>query len=269
MSTMTVRPLPLLRRSLHESWRGLLGWMLGLAAVVGMYLPLYPSIGGNPEFIAIIDSLPPELVAALNYDQITSGAGYTQGTVYGLLGFALITIAAVGWGSAAIAGDEERGTLELVLARGVSRTQLVVERVAAIVVRLIVLALWVSLLVLALNEPSGLDLEWNGIAAGGLALLGSGMLTATAGIAAGALTGRRRWATGTAAGVAVLGYALSAIANQSADLEWLRVFSPYAWAFHSEPLANGFDASLAALFAASAIASVVAVIALRRRDIGV
>ena len=31
--------LPLFRRALADSWRGLLGWMLGLAAVVGMYLP--------------------------------------------------------------------------------------------------------------------------------------------------------------------------------------------------------------------------------------
>ncbi len=269
MSTTAVRPLPLFRRSLQESWRGLLGWMLGLAAVVGMYLPLYPSIGGNPEFIAIIDSLPPELVAALNYDQITSGAGYTQGTVYGLLGFALITIAAVSWGSAAIAGDEERGTLELVLAHGVGRAQLVMERLAAVAVKLIVLALWVSVLVLALNEPSGLGLEVSGIVAGGLALLGSGLVTATAGIALGALTGRRRWATGAAAGVAVLGYALSAIANQSDDLEWLRSISPYAWAFYSEPLANGVDVSLAALFAMAALAGLVGVFAFRRRDIGV
>jgi len=269
MSTITTRTLPLFRRALSEGWRGLLGWMLGLTAIVGMYVPLYPSIGCNPEFIAIIESLPPELVSALNYDQITTSAGYTQGTVYGLLGFALVTIAAVVWGASAIAGDEERGTLELVVARGAGRTQLVLERLLAVVAKLVALAVWVSILVLALNEPSELGLEFEGIVAGGLALLGSGMLTATIGIAVGALTGRRGVATGAAAGVAVLGYALSAIANQSADLEWLRGFSPYAWAYHSEPLANGLDASLWALYSAAALMSVIAVLAFRRRDIGV
>ena len=261
--------LPLLRRALADSWRGLLGWAAGLAAVIGMYLPLYPSIGGNPEFVAIIDSLPAELVSALNYDQITSGAGYTQGTVYGLIGFALITIAAVGWGAAAIAGDEERGTLELTLAHGVSRSQVVLERFAAIALKLVALVAWVSLLVAALNEPAGLELAAEGIIAGGLALLGTGLVTATVGLLAGALTGRRAIAIGAGAGVAVAGYALSALGNQSADLEWLHALSPYHWAYGSSPLAEGLDVSLWLLYGVAVIALAGAVVAFRRRDVGV
>lgn len=261
--------LPLLRRALADSWRGLLGWAAGLAAVIGMYLPLYPSIGGNPEFVAIIDSLPAELVSALNYDQITSGAGYTQGTVYGLIGFALITIAAVGWGAAAIAGDEERGTLELTLAHGVSRSQVVLERFAAIALKLVALVAWVSLLVAALNEPAGLELAAEGIIAGGLALLGTGLVTATVGLLAGALTGRRAIAIGAGAGVVVAGYALSALGNQSADLEWLHALSPYDWAYGASPLADGLDASLWPLYGVAVIALAGAVAAFRRRDVGV
>lgn len=261
--------LPLLRRALADSWRGLVGWSLGLAAVVMMYLPLYPSIGGNSDFVAIIESLPPELVSALNYDQITSGAGYTQGTVYGLIGFALITIAAVGWSAAAIAGDEERGTLELTLAHGVSRTQVVLERFAAIAVRLALLVAWVSLLVAGLNGPSELGLDGEGIVAGGIALLGLGLVTAAVGLVAGAMIGRRAIAIGAAAGVAVAGYATSALGNQSADLEWLHGISPYHWAYGASPLADGVDAAVWLLYAATAIAVVVAVAAFRRRDVGV
>jgi ABC-2 type transport system permease protein len=261
--------LPLLRRALADSWRGLIGWALGLAAVIGMYLPLYPSIGGNSEFVAIIESLPPELVSALNYDQITSGAGYTQGTVYGLIGFALVTIAAVGWSASAIAGDEERGTLELTLAHGVSRTQVVLERFTAIGIKLALLVLWVSLLVGLLNDPSGLGLGIDGIVAGGLALLGTGLVTAGIGLLAGAVTGRRVAAIGAAAGIAVAGYAASALGNQSADLEWLHVLSPYHWAYGASPLAEGADARLWLLYAVTAAAVAGAVVAFRRRDVGV
>ncbi|MBR22633.1 MAG: ABC transporter permease subunit [Microcella pacifica] len=261
--------LPLFRRALADSWRGLVGWMLGLAAVVGMYLPLYPSIGGNPEFIAIIESLPPELVTALSYDQITTGSGYTLGTVHGLIGFVLVTIAAVGWGASAIAGDEERGTLELTLAHGVSRHQLVLERLAAIVVKLVALTAWVTLLVAVLNGPSELDISTEGILAGGVALLGTGLVTATIGLLAGALTGRRMIAIGAGAGIAVLGYALNALGNQNADLEWLHAISPYHWAYGTNPLESGFDASVGLLYAVAIIASAVAVLAFRRRDVGV
>ena len=268
-AAMRARPLPLMRRQLAETWRGLIGWSLGLAGVVGMYLPLYSTIGGNPEFLAIIDSLPPELVAALSYDQITTGAGYTQGTVHGLIGFVLVTIAAVSWGSSIIAGDEERGTLELVLAHGVSRTQVVLERFAAIALKLVALTALLGLMVLGLNETASLELSWEGIVSGSLALLGLGLLTAAVGTMAGAIVGRRTLATGAAAGVAVLGYALNALGNQNPDLEWMHVLSPYFWAYGAEPLANGLDALIGLLYAVSAVALTVAVWAFRRRDVAV
>jgi len=261
--------LPLLRRSLADSWRELIGWAIGLAAVAGLYLPLFPSFGGGSQFADIIESLPPELVSALNYDQITSGAGYTQGTVYGLLGFVLLTIAATGWGSSAIAGDEERGTLELTLAHGVSRTQVVLERAAAITVKLVALVAWITLVVLVLNGPSELDLEPGNVLAAGVALLGLTLLIAMVGVAAGSIVGRRVIATTAAAGLAVAAYGANAIGNQSADLEWLHALSPYHWAFGASPLADGLSAPVGLLYAAAALALIAAVVAFRRRDVGV
>ncbi|WP_343317812.1 ABC transporter permease subunit [Arthrobacter sp. TMP15] len=118
--------LPLFRRSIGDSWRSTLGWTIGVAAALLLYLPLFPALGGKDSQMAqLINSLPPQLVNTLNYGSITTGAGYTESTFFGLLGFVLIVIAATSWGTAAIAGDVENGTLELVLAHAVSRTQLV------------------------------------------------------------------------------------------------------------------------------------------------
>lgn len=261
--------LPLVRRQLADTWRGLIGWALGLAVVVGLYLPLFPSFGGGSQFVDIIDTLPPELVRALNYDQITSGAGYTQGTVYGLLGFVLLTIAATAWGAAAIAGDEERGTLELTLAHGVSRVQVVGERALGIGLKLVALVAWITVLVLALNEPSELGLDGANIVAAGVALLGLAVLIAFVGLAVGALTGRRTLAIGAAAGLAVAGYAANALGNQSTDLEWLHAISPYHWAFGGAPLDDGLSASVAAPYVLAIAALMVALIVFPRRDVGV
>lgn len=116
------------------------------------------------------------------------------------------------WGTAAIAGDEENGTLELMLAHAVSRTQLVLERTLAAVLRLAWLA---------------------------AAFLGLGLLSGTLGIAVGALTGRRIYSTAAASGIARLGWVLNAIGNQSKNLAHLRDFSPYGWAYHHTPLPAG------------------------------
>ena len=100
------------------------------------------------------------------------------------------------------------------------------------------------------------------------AYLGLGLVSATLGIAVGALTGRKVYATGAGAGIAVLSYALNAIGSQSKDLDVLRDFTPYGWAYHHTPLASGADwAGLALLYGFSMLFVVGAVIALRRRDI--
>ncbi|NEM92202.1 ABC transporter permease subunit [Galbitalea soli] len=262
-------PFPLLRRSLGDSWRSLIGWSAGIAAALFLYLPLFPSLGGaGSQMAKLINTLPPQLIKALGYAQITTGGGYTESTFYGLIGFVLIVIAATAWGSAAIAGDEESGGLELTLAHAVSRTRVAVERGLSVLLRLAWLALLSGLLVGALNGPSALGLGLPGIVAVSAAYLGLGTLSATTALAVGASTGRRVYATGAGAGIAILGYVLNAIGNQQKSLEVLRAWSPYGWAYRHTPLVHGADwAGLALLYGTSAVLAVVTVIALRRRDI--
>ena len=261
-------PLPLFRRMLADGWRSLIVWAIGIVAVLSLYLPIYPSLGASGEMEKLLASLPDQLVSSLGYDQIATGTGYTQATFFGLMGFALLTICAVSWGTAAIAGDEENGSLELTLAHGVSRTQLVLERTAAIVARLIVLVGVAVVMILALNGSAELGIEIEQLLGTAAALLGLSLMTATAAIAVGALTGRRAYASAAGAGIAVAGYALNAVSKQTADLEWLHNLSPYWWAYGNEPLTNGADARmLALLFGAAAALTVIAIIGLRRRDV--
>jgi ABC-2 type transport system permease protein len=238
-----------------------------LAALL-LYVPLFPSIGGNADMLELLDSLPPELVNAIGYNQIATGAGYVQSTFYGLMGFLLLTIAGISWGTAAIAGDEETGSLELTLAHGVSRTQVVVERTAAVIVRLAWLGLLSAVVVIALNDSADLGIEPAHAFAVAAALVGLTLLSAAVSIAVGAITGRRLFATAAGAGVAVLGYTLNAVANQSTDLDPLHAWSPLHWAYGNTPLADGVDwGGLALLYGISAALILLATLALNRRDV--
>ena len=101
---------PVLRRQLRGGLRGLLCWCLGLTAVLWLYLPLYPSIQ-TPGFSEMVAAMPPTLTETLGFDQIATGAGYTQATYFGLLGLLIATLASVSWGTQLIAGAEESGRL--------------------------------------------------------------------------------------------------------------------------------------------------------------
>ncbi len=260
-------PLPVFRGWLAEGWRGLIGWAIGLTAVALVYLPLFPTMQ-SPELSGLIETLPPELVRTLGYENITSGAGYAQATFFGLIGFVLMTIAGIGWGASFIAGAEESGRLELTLAHGVGRVQYALESAAALVVKLLALGLVALLVVGAVNGPAELDLDPVNLLAVTKALVGVALLSGTAALAGGALTGRRIWGVGVGSAIAVGGYVLQAIANNSEDLDWLRAISPFDWAFGEAPLANGMDwAGLALLWGGSAVLIAVATVGLARRDV--
>jgi ABC-2 type transport system permease protein len=266
---MTTKFLPLLRRDLADSWRGTLGWSLGFIAAILLYVPVYSSLAAQDIGIQdLIDTLPAGFTTTLGFEDLTSGAGYVQATFFGLIGFALMIIAATLWSSAAIAGDEESGSLELTLAHGVSRVQVMVERSLAVIVRLSWLAAISALLLLALNDSSGIDLEPAHILGACLALLGLGILTASVGLAVGAITGRRAYASAGAAAIALLGYVLNSVGNQSTDLEWLHTISPFALAYGNSPLSNGADwSSLGILYGIAVIALVIGTIVFTRRDV--
>ncbi|MBF4993724.1 ABC transporter permease subunit [Arthrobacter gandavensis] len=266
-ATFTPKPLPVFRRAVIDSWRSTLIWTLALAAVLLLYLPLYPSMNGA-DMRSLISSLPPELVNALGYEDILSGPGYVQATFFGLLGFVLITAAAVSWGSTAIAGAEESGRLELVLSHGVGRVRYAVESALGILVRLLWFAVATTAVVLALSGPSELGLGAAHVLAAEAAWLGLGYLAGSIAMATGSLTGRRTAALGAGAGVAAAGYVMNALANQNADLDWLRNFSPFSWAYRNDPLADGFDfPGLGLIAGACVLFTALAVWALNRRDV--
>jgi ABC-2 type transport system permease protein len=261
--------LPLFRRSFVDSWRSTLAWAAGLAGACFLYVPLFPSIGGSAQMQDMIDALPAEMTKALNYDHIATGPGYTQATLYGLLGFLLMTIASVAWGAAAVGGDEESGQLELTLAHGVRRVQVVLERALALALRIVLLSAWVFLMVWFLNEPAGLGIELENLIGSSVLFAGLALLSGTAALCAGAVTGRKTDGVAAGAAVGVLGYVFNAVGRQSEEVEWLLNLSPYHWAYGNTPLAYGVEWSAAGwLWALSAALVVLAVAALERRDVG-
>ncbi|WP_300590651.1 hypothetical protein [Microbacterium sp.] len=176
-------------------------------------------------------------------------------------------IATTAWGASAIGGAEENGRLELDLAHGIGRVSYVLENALAILLKLVVFGIVIGVVVGILNGPAELGLEASGIIAAIAALAGLGALSATAALLAGAITGRRIAGVAAGAGIAVYGYALQAVANQSGDLAWVERLSPYSWAYSESPLESGFGWGIAAVWAVAIVFTGAAALALRSRDI--
>ena len=262
--------MALLTRSLRASALSLVLHSFALAAIGSFYLAFFSSMSDLlSEKSAMMQAFSPGMLKALGMEDLSQGANYAQAAFLGLLGLVLLVAACTGWAAAVSAGPEETGELELTLAHAVTRRQVILERTLALLLRVIVLGAVALATIAAFNQWGGLDIPWKNLPAGIVSWMGLGLLCATAGIAAGAWTGRRVAAIGTGVGVAVVGYLLNAVGSQSPDYDVLLGVSPYAWAFRHTPLANGWDGTgLALLYGVSAVMLVIALVGITVRDIG-
>jgi ABC-2 type transport system permease protein len=257
-------------KTLWDARRSLLGWAVAIAAVAAMYAAFWPTVN-TPEMQQALRNYPEGVLEAFNYNDLTSPAGYLGSSVYGLLIPLLVAVFAIAYGTRAVAGDEEAGTLDLLLAHPVSRTRLALQRFAALAAALVLVGAVLLLAMLAIAGPAELE----GITAAELtaattqlALFGA-CLGALA-FAVGAATGRKALALGVSAGVAVLAYLANGVFPQVEGLAWTSDLSPWHWYLGGEPLKNGLQAGDSLLLLAVTLVLVaVGTLVFNRRDVAV
>jgi ABC-2 type transport system permease protein len=229
-----------LRASLFEHRRGVIGWSLGLAAFVVLSLAFYPSIRSNAQqFQDVIDQMPEALRTVFlgQVSDITSPVGYLNGRLFASTFPVLVLVFVIGWGSRAIAGEEEAHTLDLLLSMPVTRRRVLLEKFAALAAGLALLcaATWLALVVF------GVDVGLWALAAAIVHLFAFGLVFGALSLTLGAAWGRRGLAAGVTTGAAALAFILSSIAPLAPETEWLQTLSPLYYYGSSIPLLNGID----------------------------
>ena len=257
-------------KALWDSRRAILGWGMGIGYVAVMYTAFYPSLS-QPAFATALQNYPEALKKALGMQDIVSPAGYLGSYVFGLLVPVLMAVFMIIFGSRAVAGDEEAGTLDLIMAHPLSRPRLLLSRLAALATAVLFASAVVFLLLLAIAGPT----KTSSIGAGHLAamtvqlaLFGSlfGALT----LAVGAATGRRAAAIGAAVVVLVFGYFGNNLAPQVPGLGWAQRLSPFYWYLNGKPLLHGPDlAGGAVLLGVAVLLAAAGLVRFRQRDLAV
>jgi ABC-2 type transport system permease protein len=261
-----------LGRTLHARRRSIIGWGLGIAALAGITLAFWPIMPDTSEMEQLLEQMPEGMLAAFGMaevDDLFSPTGYLDSQLFAMISPLVLLIFAVGGGAAAIAGDEERGTLELLLAQPLSRTRVLLERsggLALLVTALVVLHGVVLAVGAAIVD---LDVAVEGLVGIHVSLLLLLLLFAGVGIAVGAGTGRRGLAIAVSAAIAVVGYLLDSFAPLVDWLEPFRAVSPFYLYRGADPLAEGLEPVHAtALAVATLVALAIAVWTFERRDVG-
>lgn len=255
---------------IHDQWRPVLLWTAFSGIFAAFYLSLYPSIGAVQEMQQLLDAMPPALRAMFAAEGVDIGtpAGYLNVELFTFVVPLLVLAVALTSAGGATAGEEERGTLELLLANPLPRRRVVAEKfiAMALATAVLVAGMWLALAITA--RVADIDLALDRVAA---ALASAGLLGVAIGalaMAIGALTGSRTVSVGLALAIAVAGFFVNALGPLVEGLRPWRVISLHYHYIGYDPLASGLDIGHAGvLLGVTAAFLLVAVVAFERRDL--
>ncbi len=259
-------------KTLRDRRRGLLYWGIGLALQATLMVAFFPTIRDMPSIAEYMEMLPAELMALFGGDfgDYTTPEGFLNGELFGFMYPLMLLIFTIGFASGTIAGEEEQGTLDLLLSHPVRRWRLVAEKFAALVVSLlgIVSFFWLALLVAGTVIDMGLNpLRLAAVCFSGTLL--AAMFGALA-LAVGCARGKKALAMGMAGAIGFVSYMLNGLAPLVDWLEPVQKFSPFYYYNSTDPFSNGLDFVHAALlFGLTLVFLVVALVTFQRRDLSV
>lgn len=258
-------------RALRDRRRSLVWWASGIAAYMVMIVAIWPSIRDSDELLAAIEDYPEALKAffggAETFDYATA-AGFLHTQLYSLMLPLLLTILAIGMAGATLAGEEERGLLDLLLSHPVSRTRAVLEKAAAIgaATAAVGVVAWLAVWLMGLAVDLGVGPGRLFAATTGSVLLA--LLHAALALLAGAAVGRRGASIAAATVVFVAGYLLVALSQLVDALSWAGRLSPFHHGTATNAVAEGWPVGSYILLALLiGVAVTVAVPAFGRRDL--
>jgi ABC-2 type transport system permease protein len=256
-------------KQLRDNRNVYLSWIVVITAVAVLYAALWPVFGGNSGLTSLVNGLPQAMKDAFHMDDYSTAVGYFSSTVFGLLVPILMAVFAIAAGTRAIAGDEEAGTLDLVLAHPVGRTRLALARFGAVVIAIVGAGALLLVVMLAIREPAKFgDLSVANLLAVCVQLTLFGICFAAIAFGIGAYTGRRVITLGSAAYIAVVSYIADSFLPQISALGWTRNILPFGWYLNGEPLRNGIQWGNCALLVGLAVIFVaVGVWQFDRRDL--
>jgi ABC-2 type transport system permease protein len=257
--------------AIYDCRRGLVGWAAGLFLGILLLCAFYPALIGMEGLDELVAGYPEALLSLFGIEpgaDFTTAVGYLESEVFSFI----VPLSLIGFGVAVgarfVAGEEERGTIGLTLARPVARWRFVVGRAVALALLTTVLGGVVLLALLLAGPLFALEVPLDNLAAAVAATTALAVLFGWVALAAGAASGARAAAGAAGWGLAVLAYLWNGLAPLTSGLTGLAWLSPYEWAMGAHPLRTGFDPTgLGSLAIASAAVLVLGVLAFDRRDL--
>lgn len=222
-------------KTLRDQRRGLLGWGIGTAVTTLLMGAIWPSFS-DVDVNAVLENYPSEFLEVFNVNAMDTGLGFLNAELFSIVLPAMFVIYAVGRGARLLAGEEEAGTLSIVLTTPLPRVRVLIEKAAGLVVGVGVLALVLAVAVWLGSLAFDMEVSLRAAAFGALTQWFIGIEFGLLAMAVAAATGKRALAIGIPTGIAAATYMAYLAAQLVDSLHWLRWLSPFHAATTGGPL---------------------------------
>jgi ABC-2 type transport system permease protein len=247
--------------------RATIGYALGTAAYVLVIVALYPAFkddasldkltGGNPAVAALLGAT----------GSLTTPAGWLNANIYSNFLPLVVLLLTIGYGASAIAGQDEDGTLGLIVTLPLSRRRILAQKAMTLAAVAVPAGLATALVVLA-GRGLGLSVGTGHLAGATIGAVLLGIDFGSVALLVGALSGSRAIALGVTSSLAAASYLVSSLAPVTRWVRPLRYESLFYWAVGHAQLRTGLSiTSAVVLIGFAAVALGAAAMAFQRQDV--
>ena len=256
-------------KSLRDYRVPILGWGLGLGALMATVLVAVPTIFATPAAKAAVVSLGASYAWIAEPIKIDTAGGYATWK-YGIT-ILVVVIWPLLAGTGMLRGEEERGSLDVLLAAPRGRVRVVLEKLAALWTALLIFGVIVGLLTFAGGAKLNGEVTLGGTLGFGINLALICAVFGSVGFLVSQFTQERRTASGLTAALLLVAIVVDMVHRVVANTEWLSRLSPVYYYNLSKPLVPGYGVNLGAMVFLAALTGVFAgagVWFFARRDVG-
>jgi ABC-2 type transport system permease protein len=252
-----------------------LAWWTGGSFVYVFFLgSVFPTVRNNASGIdSLVKSYPEALRKMFGLDagvSFTTGAGFLHMELFSFIIPLLLLVFAVGFGARALAGEEEDGTLDLVLSGPISRRSVLMQQYASMLVTTALLGLAMLLAILLAGAAFGMGLDPGKAAAAVFVSVLIGLVFGSLALAVGAVSGRRGLTMAVAGAVALAAYLVFSLAGVVTWLGTVQKALPWYYYAESKAILNGLNwAHVGVMSAIIVVLPMAALAVFERRDLAV
>ncbi len=255
-------------KSLKDRQVATLVGVIGVISVAVLGLWAYSDL--DDQIAELYGGLPEGFLALIGLEVITDAGTLILGEIANLMAPMVLSGLAISMGAAAVAGEERRGTIGILLGNPKSRVSVLISKAAAMIVLVTIGAALAGL-------GSGLTAAAFGTDSSSLhfpaAMLHVTVIALFFGFLAlflGSWTGSSSIATGVSTGVLLISFLAAGLLPLIDSLSNVTKIFPWYYFNSSGPLQNGIDwGHLAVLLVSIAVLGTGAVVGVRRRDLKV